>query len=393
MRSTGIPVYRVAENSNFVEVDLSRRKGIDKNILKQLSPVAKQLISLNLGSTDIQDKDLSMLANFPHLQKLFLQQTPITDQGIQVLPKLDYLNYLNLYETKITDKSLPILSQFKRLKKLYLWQTSTTAQMGLAQFVNEKPKTKVNVGIDKNIFGDARLKAPLFVAEKDLFKDSLKVELKMNFKAVNLYYTLDGSAPDSTANLYTEPVTLTQTTTFKVVAQKAGWQTSEIATKQYARVKYTPANIKLSQSPNERYNANGAKSLVDLEKGSTTFTDGLWLGYEKQHLTATLDLGKIEPVTSVTVGALEAPGSYIFYPKGMKIAVSTNGKKYKEIVAKKYPTTQENKPNEVTNFTEGFKSQNARFVRVTVESHLVNPDWHPAPGAPCWLFVDEISVE
>ena len=392
LRSKGIPVYRIAENSNFVEVDLSRRKGIDKNTLKQLNPVAKQLISLNLGSTDIQDKDVSVLANFPHLQKLFLQQTPITDKGIEAFPKLDYLNYLNLYETKITDKSLPILSQFKRLKKLYLWQTNTTSD-GVAQFVNEKPKTKVNVGIDKNIFGDARLKAPLFVAEKDLFKDSLKVELKMNFKEVNLYYTLDGSAPDSTANLYTEPVTLTQTTTFKVIAQKAGWQASEIASKQFARVKYTPVNVKLSQPPHERYKANGIKSLTDLVKGSTTFTDGLWMGYEKQHLIATMDLGEIESVTSVTVGALEAPGSYIFYPKGMKIALSSDGKKYKEVVAKKYPTAQENMPNEITNFTESFAAQNARFVRVTVESNLVNPDWHPAPGAPCWLFVDEISVE
>lgn len=392
IRAKGIPIFRVAENSPFVEVDLSRQKGINRNTLKALKPVSDQLISLNLSATDILDKDLSELANFPHLQKLFLQQTAISDQGISPLAKLDYLTYLNLYETKITDASLPIISQLKRLKKLYLWQTATTNE-GIAKFINQKPKTKVNVGVSNDIFGDARLKAPLILADKDLFEDSLAVELKMNFKNVNLYYTLDGSTPDSSAHLYTNPITLTKTTTLKVIAQKEGWQTSEVASKQFANVKYRPTNITLNRPPSERYAANGAQSLIDLEKGSTTFTDGFWLGYEKQHVTATLDLGKTTEISAVTVGALEAPGSYIFYPKGMKVSLSNDGKKFQEVVTKTYPTAEANKPTETANFTETFVPQKARFVSVRIVSNLTNPDWHPAPGAPCWLFIDEISVE
>ena len=215
----------------------------------------------------------------------------------------------------------------------------------------------------------------------------------MNFSNVDLYYTLDGSTPDSTTQLYTKPITLTKTTTLKVIAKKEGWQSSEVASKQFASVKYSPTNIQLSTPPNERYAANGAKSLIDIEKGSTTFTDGLWLGYEKQHVTATMDLGKTIELSAVTVGALEAPGSYIFYPKGMKVSVSTDGKKYRTVLTKTYPTSKENKPTETANFTETFDTQNARFVKIKVESNLVNPDWHPAPGEPCWLFIDEISVE
>ena len=392
IRTKGIAVYRVAENSPFVEVDLSRKKAIDRSTLKALKPVAKQLISLNLANTNIQDKDLKELTNFPHLQKLYLQQTNISDKGIQAITKLDYLTYLNLYETKITDKSLAVLSDLKRLKKLYLWQTKTTKD-GIAKFVNRKPKTKVNVGIKEDIFGDARLKAPLIVAENDLIKDSLEVELKTNFNKVDLFYTLDGSVPDSTSIKYTNPIVLRKTTTLKVIANKKGWQSSEVASKQFAFVKYSPVDIRLNRPPNERYKGNGAKSLIDLSKGSTTFTDGLWLGYEKQHFTATLDLGKEEAVSGVTVGALEAPGSYIFFPKGMHISLSNDGKKFRKILTKTYPTTQENKPTEIINFTETFDTQKARFVKIEVKSNLVNPDWHPAPGAACWLFIDEISVE
>ncbi|MFK7982456.1 MAG: FN3 associated domain-containing protein [Saprospiraceae bacterium] len=392
IRAKGIAVYRVAENSPFVEVDLSRKKDIDNNSLKALNPIAQQLISLNLGATTIQDKDLSVLENFPHLQKLFLQQTAITDKGIASIENLEYLEYLNLYQTKVTDKSLPLLNQLQRLKKLYLWQTATTKE-GVAKFVNRKPKTIVNTGVNSAIFGDAQLKAPAIIAEKDLFRDSLAVELKMNFNNVNIYYTLDGSEPDSTASLYTQAIILEKTTVLKAIAQKEGWQSSEVISKQFASVKYAPTKVTLQKQPHERYKANGSQSLIDLQKGSTTFTDGLWIGYEKNHLTATLDLGKPETISAITVGALEAPGSYIFYPKGMKVSVSNNGKNYQEVVAKKYPTATKNKPTEVANFTETFKEQTARYIRVTVESNLVNPAWHPAPGAPCWLFIDEISVE
>lgn len=54
---------------------------------------------------------------------------------------------------------------------------------------------------------------------------------------------------------------------------------------------------------------------------------------------------------------------------------------------------QFSKPNELANFTANFEAKMARFVRVKIESNLVNPAWHPAPGAPCWLFVDEITIE
>jgi len=90
---------------------------------------------------------------------------------------------------------------------------------------------------------------------------------------------------------------------------------------------------------------------------------------------------------------MEATGSYIFFPKGIKVAISTDGSNYQEVVTAKYPTATENKPTELANFTESFPPKTARYVRVKVESNLVNPDWHPAPGAACWVFVDEISIE
>lgn len=392
LRDKGISIFRVDPNSPFVEVDLSRNKNIDRKTMRALRSVDDQLISLNLGNSNVQDQDLSVVKQFPHLQRLFLQQTPITDAGLGHLKDLQYLNYLNVYGTQITDQSFEVLANLSRLKDLYLWQTGVTTK-GVESFQQKKPKTNINTGVDKDIFGDARLKAPLIVAEKDLFKDSILVELKTNFKNIATFYTLDGSTPDSSSIPYEDPIVLEKTANVQVISVKEGWKSSEVTNRQFVRVGHTPEKVTLNRKPNKRYAANGPKSLIDLKKGSTTFTDGQWLGYEKQHVTATLDLGVSVSLSAVTVGALEAPGSYIFFPKAMSISLSNNGTNYTEVISKTYPTATENAPIELANFRESFDTQNARYVRVAIKSNLVNPDWHPAPGAPCWVFIDEISVE
>ena len=155
------------------------------------------------------------------------------------------------------------------------------------------------------------------VIKKDLFQDSLEVALEMNFKNINIFYTTDGSIPDTNSIVYTEPFTIFKTSKINAIAHKAGWQTSTVAERQFVQAKYTPVDIQLDKAPNDRYKADGATSLIDFQKGSTTFTDGNWLGYENSHFTATLDLGATQMINGITVSALEATGSYIFFPKGL----------------------------------------------------------------------------
>ena len=39
----------------------------------------------------------------------------------------------------------------------------------------------------------------------------------------------------------------------------------------------------------------------------------------------------------------------------------------------------------------------AERIRLNIDSSFenqgINPAWHPAPGATCWLFLDEVLVE
>jgi hypothetical protein len=392
LREAGIPFTRLHAKSPFLAVDLSRRDTLGPDTLGLLRAIGPQLIALDLSYTRVSDADLEVLRKLPNLRELSLQHTAITDATLQRLTKHDYLERLNVYGTGVTDAGLAVLAALPRLQKLYLWQTAVT-EIGLADLRRALPKLYVDTGVATELFGDAQLKPPIIEAAKDIFSDSMEIVLTLNLPGSKVYYTLDGTEPDSTARRYEGPFYIHETSQIRTVATKDGWQPSPIAERQVVRMRFAVLDAKLAAPPHERYAGNGAATLIDFEKGSTVFTDGMWLGYEQSHLTATLDLGKAQEISGVTVGALQATSSYIFYPKGMEVSLSRNGRNFERVAQATYPTAPGPEPPQTANFTERFAPQTARYVRVKVQSNLQNPDWHTAPGAPCWLFVDEILVE
>ncbi|MEZ4953104.1 MAG: chitobiase/beta-hexosaminidase C-terminal domain-containing protein [Saprospiraceae bacterium] len=393
VREAGFKIDRIAQNSPFLEAVFPKNKTLKKTDLKTLKNVSEQLIWLDLNGSNVDDDMIAVVNDLPHLQKLFLQNTKVTDKGLRYLKGLDYLEYLNLYGTEITDKGLETLPELPRLQNIYLWKTQTTED-GIALLKNKMPYLNIDMGADQAVFGDAELMPPLIVAASDIFKDTLSVELKMNFAGAQVFYTLDGSEPDSNSLKYEgEPIVLSTSTEVKAFAKKAGWKSSEPVSQFFPRAKYEFKKLNISPQPSDKYKGKGAVTLHDLEKGSLAFTDNNWLGYEKSHATVTIDLGEKKEVSRVTVGALESTGSYIFFPKGLEVSVSDDGQRFKTVASKTYPTTDGPKPAELANFSVAFQPENARFIKVFIRSNLVNPDWHPAPGAGCWIFLDEVIVE
>ncbi|GHV34364.1 hypothetical protein FACS1894178_1710 [Bacteroidia bacterium] len=55
------------------------------------------------------------------------------------------------------------------------------------------------------------------------------VTLSSSVPGATIYYTIDGSIPDSTKTLYTSPITITSTTAIRAIAYSDGWTTSVIS--------------------------------------------------------------------------------------------------------------------------------------------------------------------
>lgn len=392
LRAAGIDFTRLHAESPFLAVDLSRRDSLGAATLDELDAVASQLIDLDLSYTNVSDADLEVLRKLPNLRELSLQHTAITDATLGRLRGHDYLERLNVYGTAVTDTGLAVLAALPRLRKLYLWRTAVTED-GLAELRRAQPKLYVDTGAGTELFGDARLKAPIIQAATDIFSDSMEVALVLNMTGVEIYYTLDGTPPDSSSARYHAPFYLRESSKVQAIAVKAGWQPSPVAERQLVRMRYPARAVALAPRPDDRYPGDGSKTLIDFQKGSTVFSDGRWLGYEQSHVTATLDLGANQEISGVSVGALEATASYIFFPRGMEVALSNDGRTFEKVATATYPVTAGPEPPRTANFTERFPTRRARYVRVKVLSTMRNPEWHTAPGAPCWVFLDEVLVE
>lgn len=388
----GFSVVPFAKNSKWLDVSFPNKKQVSKNDLKELSAIATNIRQLNLSNKGITDEGLKIIKRFKNLLSLNLSKNPISDQGIKFLKKLPQLKSLNLYGTNVSPESLKDISAISTLEKVYLWQTKITAEH-LEKYQSNDSRMAFDMGIDESAFGSPQLVAPIIDAEQELFEDSLLVEIKSNAKLGRVYYTLDGSLPDTNAFRYRAPFPIYESTTIKTFLAKKGWQASEIVDKTFIKARYKVQDVVLNKPPNEKYAAQGPQTLIDFTKASESFDDGKWIAYQQSGVTATLDLGEVVPVSGVSIGALLDYRSYIFLPIGFDIESSTDGKTYRPYTQASYEPLSKPQENEITNFLFKTSPTSARYLKIKIKSPLVNPDWHSAPGAPCWIFLDEILVE
>ncbi len=393
LREQGINVQSIAEGLPFLSVNLSQRQTLSKKSFQQLHSISEQLIELNVSHSNMSDALLSSLGAFPHLSKLYLQHTNISDEGISVLENMDYLYYLNVYNTALGDESVDVVSRIPHLKKVFLWETNITKN-GINRLQQERSDLQISSGVPVDIFGKSTLNAPSILVQDELFKDSTMVEIETGIKAGHIYYTLDGSRPDSSSTLYSEPIGISKGVEIQAIVVKEGWNESAISSKTVVKAGYQIKGIKLNQAPNEKYRADGALTLVDFKKGSTDFSDGQWIAYQGKSFSAVLDLEKESPISSVSVGGLEDTNSWIFLPKGLEVSLSNDGQVFEKIQSLDIPISKELQAAYTKNFTVTLdRTSMARYIKVDILSNLKNPAWHPNAGEPCWVFIDEIMVE
>jgi hypothetical protein len=198
--------------------------------------------------------------------------------------------------------------------------------------------------------------------------------------------------PDTTSSIYKDPIILSETTEIKALSYKEGWLTSEVASMVIFKKGYQIENIELSQPPSEKYPAQGVATLIDDKFGSISFGDKSFLGYQATDVSTIIDLGNTALTKSVIIGALEDINNYIFFPKGIEVSSSIDGKEYKDLTSVDIPVPSEAAPASYNSFLLEYEQHEAKYIKLDIQGLIHNPDWHVAPGAKNWLFVDEIVV-
>jgi hypothetical protein len=164
-------------------------------------------------------------------------------------------------------------------------------------------------------------------------------------------------------------------------------------------VKLTPLNnqaagarVDLFRAPSTLYAADGPQSLVDNKRGTFNFEGGNWLGFQKEDLSAEIDLDSIKTISTVRVRCLQDPGNYIFLPTEVHISFSTDGEEWNHSNTILTPESLIRHQYYIHAY-EALVQTNARYIKVEAKNIGVNPDWHTNPGEDAWLFVDEIIIQ
>ena len=160
LKDRGVVVLPVAQNSNYLSVDFITVSEYKDSLIRLLLPLKKQLIWLKLSNTNLNDDELTVIAQCTNLIRLELDHTPITDKGLGALKSLGQLQSLNLVGTKVTSAGIMQLKDLKQLTSLYLFQTN----------VNKEEWQKMKQAFPKTIIDSGGYEVPLLSTDTIIVK-------------------------------------------------------------------------------------------------------------------------------------------------------------------------------------------------------------------------------
>ncbi|WP_136467028.1 DUF2231 domain-containing protein [Flagellimonas onchidii] len=384
-----ISAQLIAENVPLISVNFMKRNDVSEADFDLLKEYKKNIVGMNLGYTNFNDTLIKLLKPFKNLTELQLQHTDIGNETVKQLAKLEHLESINLVGTELDDSAFQELGRFPNLRTLFIWRTKMTDE-GVLVFKDQSNKVRVQGQIADSVFAASTLAPPTILAEHEIFTDSIEVSIEQFFDGAKVFYVSENAQNDTIPKEYKEPFYVSETTTIKAYAVLNDWEPSEPSFVNLLKSKAEITDVSLAKSPHPKYSAKGGKTLMDLKRGTTNFVDGNWLGFEAQHMTATIEFKEPTVVSTVSIGSLSIPNNWIFFPVGYTVWGSTDGSTFNKLKTVKLGIQEPSVIIERKAYNIDFDPVALKKVRLLVESPLKNPDWHAVPGGNSFIFLDEL---
>lgn len=224
--------------------------------------------------------------------------------------------------------------------------------------------------------------------------DTVKGNLAVSLSTIGnrpVYYTMDGSIPDTHSSLYTEPVRIDKDAVLqaRVILDK---DTSELFSETIRVNKATFKPCRLVTPPHSNYTFSGVSTLIDGLTGNTNYNTGRWLGFLTD-MDLIIDLKEKTPVRIVSFTANISKGAAVMGPVGFEIRLSDNGTDFHTVASQSYPILNKDDKDGIYPYSLSFPETESRYVRIVAKVTPKLPAWHMWPGADAFLFVDEVCVE
>ncbi|MBC7565675.1 MAG: chitobiase/beta-hexosaminidase C-terminal domain-containing protein [Pedobacter sp.] len=385
-------VSPLAKNSPALSVTIFNKGSFKLSVLKELEPIRKQIISLNLSGMPVSDEYLKQISEFINLRKLNLNFTMVKGGGLKYLKKLASLRALSLSGTDVTFKFVNEYTANSTIKRLILWETKLNPAE-IKQLQKQYIKILIVGGFDGIGQFSSKLNPPKLNVESSLFKQAFNLELKHVIKGVEIRYTLDGSDPDSLkAMLYKNPIPVSTNIVLKIRSYKKGWISSDMIEFPLYKSSYKPDSISNVLLPEENLNGGRAPALIDAQFGTVNIFQGRWAGYIKNNMETLMLFKQPVLVQSVGLNAIRHLENNALLPQVVEVWGGKDSRHLK-LLGTNHPTAAKkgDQPLIVTMEIQ-FKPQLLSCIKLVAKTIKKLPQWHPGKGNPPVLFVDEILI-
>lgn len=152
------------------------------------------------------------------------------------------------------------------------------------------------------------------------------------------------------------------------------------------------APVTLAAAYTKEFSPKKEHTLTDGVFGTKDFSYN-WLYYYHQDLDATIDLGSIQVLHTISMNFLQDARHYIFLPETLRIMVADDGQHFREAGNQAVPAAEEDYAVNIHPFRFTLNGVKARYIRVTAKCPAALPAWRDVltPKLPA-ICVDEVVV-
>ncbi len=211
-------------------------------------------------------------------------------------------------------------------------------------------------------------------------KKRFKVSFLTEQYEPNIYYTLDGSTPDTTDHLFTQPFYTQGQTTIKALIYKEGKAMDSVTSYTANYHKAIGAKVTYKNGGWSRtYPAQKATTLTNGITGSLTYQDKQWQGF-LHDMDVVVDLGKRMNLHQVSMRFMQLIGPGVYIPNQVRLFISEKGQEYHQIGIEKNDVSPTDERLLFKTFHFHLEGKQARYIRVKVKKQRG------------FMFTDEIMV-
>jgi uncharacterized membrane protein len=384
-------IYPLSSGSPALAVVIYNKTGYAPKVLTDMGEIKKQIVSLDLHKMPLKDAELKTIAQFENLRVLNLNFTDITGATLKDLSSLKYLRSLSVAGIKLNLHALDQLSSYKSLKELTVWNTGLSAS-DIQQLKKANKKVQFIEGF-KDDGKIIQIIPPQMKNTRFVFSRPIPLLLSHPIKGTDIRYTTDGTNPDSIKSaVYQSGIMITDNTTIRAKAFKAGWYGSDVINYTFYKNTYKPDSIQFLTIPNEKYQADGAKTLTDGELGGMNYGNGKWLGYQTDMAVLMYFNKPIKPHT-LTLNCLKVIGGQIFLPAELQVWGGRDKAHLRLMSTLKTGEQKKDDPAIVMGLICRLNSPTpVSCIKLVAKPIYKLPAWHPAKGKPSWVFADEVFL-